>query len=128
MRRRIVATAVVFSLVSCTTLKPVADANTYLSSSTRPGQVWVRTERKTVMLEGPRLLGDTLVGFVDGEYREFLPGEVRGVDVRKPARGRTALLVSGMVVVGAFLIGALASTGPAGSQPSPEDDPTNPRP
>jgi hypothetical protein len=127
MRRRIVAVVLVFSLVSCTTLRPVADANTYLSN-TRPSQVWVRTDRQTVMLEGPRLLGDTLVGFVDGEYREFLPGEVRGVDVRKPASGRTALLVSGMVIVGAFLIGALASTGPAGSQPTPEDDPTNPRP
>lgn len=127
MRRRIVAVVLVFSLVSCTTLRPVADANTYLST-TRPSQVWVRTDRKTVMLEGPRLLGDTLVGFVDGEYREFLPGEVRGVDIRKPASGRTALLVSGMVVVGAFLIGVLASTGPSGNLPTPEDDPTNPRP
>lgn len=127
MLRRIVATALMFSLVSCSTLRPVADANSYLST-TRPTQVWVRTDQRTVMLEGPRLLGDTLVGFVDGEYREFLPGEVRGVDVRKPARGRTALLVSGMVIVGAFLIGALASTGPASAQPTPEDDPTNPRP
>lgn len=127
MRRRIVAVVLVFSLVSCTTLRPVADANAYLST-TRPSQVWVRTEKKTLMLESPRLLGDTLVGFVDGEYREFLPGEVRGVDVRKPAGGRTALLVSGMVIVGAFLIGALASTGPSGNLPTPEDDPTNPRP
>jgi hypothetical protein len=127
MRRRIVAVVLVFSLVSCTTLRPVADANTYLSN-TRPSQVWVRTEKKTLMLESPRLLGDTLVGFVDGEYREFLPGEVRGVDVRKPASGRTALLVSGMVIVGAFLIGALASTGPSSSLPTGEDDPTNPRP
>ena len=127
MRRRIVAVVLVFSLVSCTTLRPVADANTYLST-TRPSQVWVRTEKKTLMLESPRLLGDTLVGFVDGEYREFLPGEVRGVDVRKPAGGRTALLVSGMVIVGAVLIGALASTGPSGNLPTPEDDPTNPRP
>ena len=130
MRRRIVAVILVFSLVTCTTLKPVADAGSYNSylSTTRPSQVWVRTETRTLMLESPRLLGDTLVGFVDGEYREFLPGEVRGVDVRKPASGRTALLVSGMVIVGALLIGALASTGPAGTQPTPEDDPTNPRP
>lgn len=130
MRRRFVAVVLVFSLVSCTTLRPVADANSYNSylSSTRPSQVWVRTEKQTLMLESPRLLGDTLVGFVDGEYREFLPGEVRGVDVRKPASGRTALLVSGMVIVGAFLIGALASTGPMGTQPTPEDDPTNPQP
>lgn len=127
MRRRIVAAVLVFSLVSCTTLKPVADANTYLAGS-RPSQVWVRTEKQTLMLEGPRLLGDTLVGFVDGEYREFLPGEVRGVDVRKPARGRTAVLVSGLVVVGAFLIGALASSGPTTSLPTGEDDPSNPRP
>ena len=130
MRRRVVCIPLLLAFVSCTTLKPVADGSSYNSylSSTRPSQVWVRTQQKTVMLESPRLLGDTLVGFVDGEYREFLPGEVRGVDVRKPAKARTALLVSGMVVVGAFLIGALASTGESGSLPTPEDDPTNPRP
>ena len=124
MRRRIVCVPLLLAFVSCTTLKPVADANGYNSylSSQRPSHVWVRTEKQTVMLEGPRLLGDTLVGFVDGEYREFLPGDVRGVDVKKPAGGRTALLVSGLVIVGAFLIGSLASTGPAASQPSPEDD------
>lgn len=127
MSRRIVAAALVFSIVSCTTLKPVGDPNAYLSGS-RPGQVWVRTDRKTLLLEGPRLLGDTLVGFVEGEYREFLPGEVRGVHVRKPAKWRTVLLTSGMAVVGAVLIATLASTGPATSLPTGEDDPSNPRP
>ena len=127
MRGRIVAAVLVFSIVSCTTLKPVADANTYLSAS-RPSQVWVQTGNRTVLLEGPRLLGDTLVGFVEGEYREFMPGEVRGVHVRRPASGRTALLVSGMAVIGATLLGILASTGPATSLPTGEDDPSNPRP
>ena len=127
MLRRVVAAALLLSFVSCTTLKPVADGNSYVSTS-RPSEVWVRTDQKTLLLEGPRLLGDTLVGFVGGEYREFLPGEVRGVQVRRPASGRTALLVSGLVVVGAALIGVLASTGPSSAQPTPEDDPSNPRP
>ena len=127
MRGRLIAGLVLLAIVSCTTLKPVADANTYLSAS-RPSQVWVRTDNRTLLLEGPRLLGDTLVGFVDGEYREFLPGEVRGVHVRRPASGRTALLVSGMVVIGATLLAMLASTGPATPLPTGEDDPSNPRP
>lgn len=127
MLRRVVAATLLLSFVSCTTLKPVADANSYVSTS-RPSEVWVKTDDRTVLLEGPRLLGDTLVGFVDGEYREFLPGEVRSMQVRRPASGRTALFVSGLVVVGAVLIGMLASTGPSSSLPTPEDDPSNPRP
>jgi len=121
--RAIVAAVLLPVFVACTTLRPVPDANTYLSGS-RPNQVWVRTGDGTVVLEGPRLLGDTLVGFVDGEYREFMPGEVHGVEVRQPAKWRTIALVSGLVVVGGVLVAVLASTGPSSEIPNPEQPPT----
>jgi len=121
--RAMVAAVLLPVFVACTTLKPVPDANSYLSGS-RPSQVWVRTGNGTVMLEGPRLLGDTLVGFVDGEYREFLPGEVSGVAVRQPAKWRTVALVSGLVIVGGVMLVVLAGSGPSGEIQGPEDPPT----
>jgi hypothetical protein len=60
------------------------------------------------------LFGDTLVGYVNGEYREL---EFRSTDeivVRKPARARTALAVAGGIagVVGfAYLISGSGSAG-----------------
>lgn len=127
MLGRAMAAVLLFSFLSCTTLRPVADANAYLSNS-RPGQVWVRTSDETMLVEAPRLIGDTLVGFVEGEYREFLPGAVREVRVREPAPRRTVILTAGMIALGAFLIATLAGTGPGGRVPTPEDDPTNPTP
>ncbi len=127
MLARATTAVLLFSFLSCTTLRPVGDANVYLANS-RPGHIWVRTIDETWVVEAPRLIGDTLVGFVDGEYREFLPGAVREVRVREPAPRRTVFLTAGMIAVGAFLIATLASTGPGGRLPTPEDDPTNTNP
>jgi hypothetical protein len=127
MLRVATAGALLASMVGCTTLKPMADGNTYVSTA-RPSQVWVSTDDGTVLLDAPRLLGDTLVGFVAGEYREFLPGGVREVSVRQPAPRRTLLLAGGMVLGSAVLIATLSDTGPSASLPTPEEDPTNPRP
>lgn len=127
MLGRATTAVLLFSFLSCTTLRPVADANAYLSTS-RPGRVWVRTTDETLLVEAPRLIGDTLVGFVEGEYREFLPDAVREVRVRESAPRRTVFLTAGMIAVGAFLIATLAGTGPGGRLPTPEDDPTNTNP
>ena len=71
-------------------------------------------------MDTPRLLGDTLVGWVDGRYEEFLLPDRSHVLGRQAATARTVVLVSGVVAVGALLIAALASTGPQGYQPTPE--------
>lgn len=77
------------------------------------------------MLEAPRLLGDTLVGFVGGRYQEMLLPQVRWMGVRQPAPRRTTVLVAGLVFVGAGLIAMLASSGPGGG-PMGGEDPSNP--
>jgi hypothetical protein len=37
-------------------------------------------------------------------------------------------MASAMVLVGAIVLGQLSGSGPGGSLPTPEDDPSNPRP
>ncbi|HXF95022.1 MAG TPA: hypothetical protein VNI61_02850 [Gemmatimonadales bacterium] len=113
-------------LAGCTTLGPVTAPQEYVAAR-RPAALWVTlTDGALVRVEAPRFLGDTLVGFVDGGYREFLPGDIDQVRAKRPAGGRTAALVASLAAGGAALIAVLASSGPQGRLPTPEDDPTNP--
>jgi hypothetical protein len=91
------------------------DAPVEYIDGAKPSRIWVtRPSGETFIVEGPQLFGDTLVGYVNGEYREL---EFRSTDeivVRKPARARTALAVAGGIagVVGfAYLISGSGSAG-----------------
>ncbi|MGH7607585.1 MAG: hypothetical protein ACREME_09610 [Gemmatimonadales bacterium] len=130
MAKRFVAGGLLLSMVACTTLRPVSDYQTYVSTA-RPHRVWVTPrDAAPLLLDGPRLIQDTLVGFVDGRYREFAPADVQQVQVRTPARGRTAFLVGAAVVLGAVALSVLSGGGPDTYIPSPEDPTTSlvPRP
>lgn len=80
----------------------------------------MRSDSPTLVMDAPRLLGDTLVGWVAGRYEEILLPEASRVMVRQPAPRRTAFLVGGVVAIGALLIAVLQSTGPQAYQPTPE--------
>jgi hypothetical protein len=73
-----------------------------------------------IKLEHPSFAGDTLVGFVNNHYQEFLPADVTLVKAHIPAPGRTAALVVGsaaVVTVGAILVkrnGSCVPSGPPG--------------
>ena len=122
------AALLVCGIPACSTLQPLVDSRAYLASQ-RPGRLLVTPrDGSAIVVTAPRLLGDTLVGFVDGAYRELLLSDVREVRVRQPAGGRTALLVAGVVATGAALIALLAATGPEGRLPTPEDPATSVRP
>lgn len=124
MTKRLIATVLLGSMIGCTTLRPVADYQQYVRS-TQPSQLWITPQdAKPIRLEAPRFVNDTLVGFVSGHYREFAPGDVRRVQVRQPATGRTMILVGAAVTVGALLLSILASGGPDTYIPTPEDPPT----
>ena len=85
-----------------------------------------RADNSKLVMDSPRLLGDTLVGWVSGRYQEILLPDASRVQGRQPAPRRTAFLVAGVVTVGALLIAVLASTGPQGYQPTPEGSVTRP--
>ena len=123
--RRTVCVVLVAPLTACTTLQPVATPQQFIPTS-RPDRIWVtQSDNSTLMFEAPRLLGDTLAGFVGGRYQELLLPAVRWMGVRQPAPRRTTVLVASLVVVGAGLIAMLASSGPGGGSMGGED-PSNP--
>ncbi len=123
--RRAVCSALIVSLTGCTTLRPVAAPQQFIPVE-QPTQIWLtRPDSTKLLIEGPRFVNDTLVGFVRGEYREFAPGDLREVRVRQPAPRRTAFLVGTAVALGAVLISVLASSGPGGGGYQNED-PSNP--
>ena len=128
MIKRVVAAVLLGSMIGCTTLRPLADYRSYVEN-TQPTQLWITPrDAASLRLEGPRFLNDTLVGFVGGQYREFAPTDIRLVQVRQPAGGRTGLLVAAVAVVGVVIFAKLASGGPATYIPTPEDPPTTARP
>lgn len=123
--RRAVCVTLIAPLTACTTLQPVATPQQFIPTA-RPARIWVtQSNNATLLFEAPRLLGDTLAGFVGGRYQELLLPEVRWIGYRQPAPRRTTVLVASLVVVGAGLIAMLASSGPGGG-PSSGEDPSNP--
>ena len=73
-----------------------------------PSQIWVtQSDNAVVVVQLPRLLGDTLVGYVNGEYQEMMLSKAKQVQARRPQAGRTVLALGAATagVVGiAFLV------------------------
>jgi hypothetical protein len=73
------------------------------------------SDRSVVVVYGPKIYGDKLVGFVDGKYHEFPTAQVKEIRAREPAPGRTtALIAASVVVVGGFVAWGLSSLGTKG--------------
>jgi hypothetical protein len=65
----------------------------------KPEVAWVTEGDKSVVLvTGPQVVGDTLVGYVNGVYEEMPAAQLQQVVVQRPATTRTVLLVSALTV------------------------------
>jgi len=111
----------VAALAACHTFGPVASPREYVAAR-QPHKVWVTgTDGSVTMVEGPRVEGDTLVGFVNGAYKELPLSDVKQVAARQPARGRTrAVIIAGSVVAVGFML--FVATGGLASSTIPDDD------
>jgi hypothetical protein len=126
--RRAACAMLIALLTGCTTLQPVASPAHFIPAA-QPNRIGVtRADSSKVLMEGPRLLGDTLVGWVAGRYEEIPLPEARWVSVRQPASRRTMLLVGAVVAVGAVMISMVASGGTPTAPPNPEQPPTSSHP
>lgn len=93
-------TLMVLSTISCHTTKTFT-----VEMAPAKNPVWLTLSDQTVaIVYGPKIYGDKLVGFVDGKYQEFPIDDVKEVQAREPARGRTMALVAAGVVGGAVLL------------------------
>ena len=95
------------SSAACHSLKPIAlDQLNVL----KPDRAWVTEADQTVVLvSGPQVVGDTLVGYVNGRYEEMPAAQFKQVVVQRPATSKTVLLV--VVVAAGFGGMAFALTG-----------------
>jgi len=84
---------------ACSTLTPVREKPTAFIEAHSPGAVWItKTDNSVVVLAGPKVLGDTLGGFVGRDYVEIPLSSVQSLSARRPAKGKTALLIGASVV------------------------------
>jgi len=115
------------SSAACHTMKPVTMAEL---SAMHPQKAWVtETDQSTVVVNGPEVVGDTLVGYVKGVYEEMPSSQLKQVLVEKPATSRTVLLVSAITVGFGGMVYALTGSGSGGKGQSDfcdkhPDDPT----
>src|SRR5579872_2415168 len=77
------------AIAACHTMKLVPPSELSSKAFTR---VWITKGGNSAVLMEPQVRGDTLAGFVNGEYREMPLAEAGAVRARVPAWGRTALL------------------------------------
>jgi hypothetical protein len=79
----------------------------------KPDRAWLTESDQTVILvSGPQVLGDTVVGYVNGHYEEMPVAQFTKVLVRTGSTPKTVLLVA--VVAAGFGGMALALTGAKG--------------
>jgi hypothetical protein len=108
-RRLLIGTGVavlVAALMACTSVEPVPAPQKYIAAK-QPRTVWLtRTNHAVQRVDGPRMIGDTVVGSVSGEYTEVPLDSVTRVVAVQPAKGKTiaAAALGGAVVAGALVV------------------------
>ena len=84
---------------ACTTLAPVHETPTAFITAHAPGAVVItKTDKSVVVVAGPHVVNDTLGGFVGRDYVEIPLASVQSLSARRPAKGKTALLIGASVV------------------------------
>src|SRR5687767_10210961 len=105
--RRLTASACVvtcaLSGAACYTMRPITFEQLVVS---QPITVWItRSDRSVLVLETPRVFGDTLVGYLNGEFQELPTATLKPqlYQVKRMATARTAgLVAASMLSVGTF--------------------------
>ena len=103
---RTAAGVMILAAVSCTTVGPVSSPQSYIASK-QPRTVWLTKANKSVVkVDGPRMLGDTVIGSVNGDYTEIPLTDVTRVAAIEPAKGKTiaAVALGGAVTAAALVV------------------------
>jgi hypothetical protein len=84
----------------------------------KPDRAWVTVaDQPMAVISGPQMVGDTLVGYINGQYEELPRANVKQIIVQRNAPTRTALLATAIALgVGGF---AYVLTGSAGGGKPP---------
>ena len=112
MRRAFGLLALATLASSCHTMASVTWEDISLQ---RPARVWVtRDDRSIVEVNGPQVCGDTLVGYIGGEFQELPTAQIQRVTVKRSAKGKTMALVAASIAGAAALGVVISSIGDPG--------------
>ena len=99
---------------ACTTVATIQSPGRYIAGQ-KPRSVWLtKTNRSVVRVDGPRMVGDTVVGSVSGEYTEIPLSDVTHASAIQSDKGKTilaAVLGGGVTVAAAAVIFSHGGTG-----------------
>jgi hypothetical protein len=101
--------ATTLASAGCHTLRQVTldEVNAF-----KPGELWVtRADQSVVVVSGPQLLGDTLVGYVQGKFEEMPTANLTKFVMKRPDKGKTTALIIATTVGIAGAAFMLTSTG-----------------
>ena len=105
--RQTTSLLILVTVTACSTMQPVAQPREFMQLR-KPGTVWVTRQATPAVFElsAPQMVGDSLVGFVEGEYVEIPFNQVQTIQAKQYSRGRTMAFILGIsaVVVGALLL------------------------
>ena len=95
------AVAVVLGTMGCSSLQPVRQPAEFISASTPPVVYVTHRNRALIVIERPRVSGDTVYGNWQGQSRPVaVPlSQVQSMLARRKDGGRTALLVAGVTIL-----------------------------
>lgn len=109
MQKRVAIQSMVAAVLvaGCHTMRPVPAAD--LRASRLPERVWVtRADHSIVVVNDPQLSGDTLRGYVFGEYQQIPVSQAVAIREQHRAPARTAALVvsaTAVTLAGIVLMG-----------------------
>jgi hypothetical protein len=111
MRSTTVGGLIVATLAAtaCHTMTPLSWSEL---NALRPGYVYVtRTDQSVVEMSGPQVFGDSLVGYINGQFQEVPTAEIRRVAMKRPARAKTIALIAGSTAAAAAIAVWMAGVG-----------------
>ena len=120
---RVIAALLLTAQVACLTgPRPVRTTPKDYLESNSPARVWATLDDgQKVVIDGPRVISDTVFGFAEGEEYEVPAAQIQEIRVRKVSVVRSAiiptLLVGGIVAAAVLLIKKDSTTGPTSDCP-----------
>lgn len=99
----ILVVAMALSGTACYTMRTVTFGEL---GTARPGAVWItKADESVIVVETPRVFGDTLVGYINGEFQELPNTDMTGFKVKRMAGAKTAGLIgASAAAVGVFVV------------------------
>ena len=104
--RYLCAGLLIAGFAGCTSVGAVDSPAHYIVSK-QPRSVWLtKNNRSVVRMDGPRMLGDTVIGSVAGEYTEVPLSDVTRVAAMQSSKGKTiaAAVLGGGATAAALVV------------------------